>query len=372
MVVVEKDSIRIKPDGYKPYDVVFGDDLSARVAKEQRERWLASTKFAILTDSNVKELYASPLEEALKAEGLDVNVFTFEAGEQNKSIETCVCIIGKMTELGYGRDSVILNVGGGVVSDLGGFIASTFNRGFPYINIPTSLVGRVDASVGGKTAVNTVHGKNLIGVIKQPAGVYVDVSALKTLSGEEFPYGMSETIKHAIILDAGFFDYLLENSGLILQRDPGTLLYVVKQSCIIKGKIVERDPKEEKGPRMVLNYGHTTGHTLEKSTNYKLPHGAAVSVGMMAAGRIAVMLGYFSQSELARQEQLLLRFGLPVTIPEEISAEAIIKATVDKKAAGGRARYALPSSIGRMNEFGGAYATFVDNGIVKAALHATR
>ncbi len=381
MIIIEKDAVHIdlEREINDSYSIFFGRGLFKQIAEEQKARWPKNSKFAIITDSNVRKLYAGSLEETLKNEGLNVNVFSFEAGEQNKRMETYLSVIGQMSGLEYGRDSVILALGGGVVGDMAGLIAALFNRGVPCIQVPTTVLAQADASVGGKTAVDTEHGKNIIGAFKQPAAVYVDVSTLKTLSDRDYVSGMAETIKHGIIetikygnVQERFFDYLWKNSGLILQRDSDALLHTSKRNCIIKGNVVQQDP-EEKGLRRILNYGHTIGHAVEKLSGFKLPHGEAVSIGMVAEGNIAVMLGYFSPSELARQENLLLRFGLPVKIPEGMSDEAIIEATsVDKKAAGGRARYALPSSIGKMLEFGGAYATFVDGSVVKAALHATR
>jgi 3-dehydroquinate synthase len=338
-------------------------------------------KLAIITDSNVGPLYANSLEQALRSNGLTVNTFTFKAGEENKTIDSCMRIMGEMSQSKYGRDSAILALGGGVDGDMAGFIAAIFNRGIPYVQIPTTVLAQADSSVGGKTAIDTIYGKNLVGVFKQPVRVYIDVNILKTLSERDYKTGLAETVKHGIIQDRNFFRYLQENAELILERSSDSSLYIAKNNCRIKGTVVEIDP-DEKGLRRILNYGHTPGHAIEKLSidnsqdrgdNQYFSHGEAVAIGMMVAGRIANSLGYFSKEDLRVQKELLTTFGLPTTIPNEISNDAIIEVTSrDKKAKAGQARYVLPTSIGKMHEFQGAYVTFVDNKIVMDALQNTR
>jgi len=373
MVTINGSTIRInlRREVDESYDIVFGRNLFAQIAKDSKESPLGS-RYAIITDSNVGLLYGDSLENSLKKEGLTVNTFSFEAGEQNKTRETKQEIEDKMLESGLGRDTVILALGGGVVGDLAGFIAATFNRGVPYIQIPTTLLAQADSSIGGKVAVDTTHGKNLIGAFKQPEKVYIDVATLETLTEKDYRTGLAETIKHGIIQDVEFFHYLQQNADSILGRASDFLLYIAKQNCRIKGNVVEQDP-HEKGLRRVLNYGHTVGHALEQLSDFGLPHGEAVSIGMMAAGRISNILGYLSRLELAQQEQLLLKMGLPTLLPQRISIESIIEVTSrDKKAKGGRVRYVLPLSIGKMHEFDGVYASYVDIDIVIKALQQTR
>ncbi len=353
------------------YDVVFGLGLFPQIARDLKAQALGS-RYAIITDSNVNELYGGKLKGALETEGLQTAVFSFGAGEQSKNLDVCKGVMGRMSKSGYGRDSVVIALGGGVVGDLAGLIAALFNRGIPYVQVPTTLLAMADSAIGGKTAVDTEDGKNLVGVFKQPARVYADISTLETLAERDFRSGLAETVKNAIIQDAGFFGYLQQNTDLILRRDPAALLHLAKQNCSIKGNIVEQDP-HEKGLRRILNYGHTVGHAVEMLSGFGLSHGESVAIGMMAAGRIAIALGYFSLAELEQQAQLLLRFGLPIRIPVEISGESIINATaVDKKAAGGFVRYVLPASIGRINDFGGVYATPVKETVVMSALRETR
>ncbi|MBI2129085.1 3-dehydroquinate synthase [Candidatus Woesearchaeota archaeon] len=353
------------------YDIVFGANLFAIIAKELKEMKYGSN-YAIITDSNVKPLYGLSLKNALDGEGIKSDIFPFEAGEKNKTRETKIIIEDQMLEAGLGRDTIILALGGGVVGDLAGFIAATYCRGIHYIQIPTTILAQADSSIGGKTAVDTKHGKNLIGDFKQPKKVYIDVLMLETLGRMDVRNGLAETIKHGIIQDAEFFEYLEKNIDLLLEKDKKSLLYIAMQNCRIKGNVVEQDPNE-KGLRRILNYGHTAGHAIEKLSCFKLAHGESVSIGMMVAGRIANLLGYFSEPELAQQEKLLQRVGLPTEIPKEISNEEIIEATaIDKKAQGSRARYVLPLAIGKMHEFDGAYATYVDNCVVLKALQKTR
>jgi 3-dehydroquinate synthase len=281
-------------------------------------------------------------------------------------------IMGEMSERKYGRDSAILALGGGVVGDMAGFIAAIFNRGVPYIQIPSTILAQADSSIGGKTAVDTEYGKNLIGAFKQPQKVYIDISLLKTLSERDYRTGLAETIKHGIIQNADFFLYLQENTSLILERSPESSLHIARNNCHIKGRVVEIDP-HEKGLRKILNYGHTIGHAIEKLSGFALSHGESISIGMMVAGRIACNLGYFSLENLSSQEKIILALGLSATIPINISNEAIIDITsIDKKASDGKATYVLPVSIGRMHEFNGTYATYVREDIILDALQRTR
>lgn len=374
MVIINEDTntmrISLERKVDESYDIVFGIDLFPQIARDLRESPIGS-RHAIITDSNVKPLYGTSLEDSLKNEGLNVEIFSFEAGEQNKTIDNCMAVMGEMSKLKYGRDSAILALGGGVVGDMAGFMAAIFNRGVPYVQIPTTVLAQADSSIGGKTAVDTEYGKNLVGVFKQPVRVYIDVATLKTLTDTDYRTGLAETIKHGVIQDREFFEYLQENSGLILERPSDSSLYIAKQNCRIKGNVVEQDP-HEKGVRRILNYGHTVGHAIETLSSFKLSHGEAVAIGMMTAGRIAREYG-FPDSDLEDQKKLLKEFGLPTVIPNGIANESIIDVTSrDKKAKDGRARYVLPIENGKMHEFDGAYATYVDDNVVMDALQQTR
>lgn len=362
------------------YDIVFGKFLFPKVASDLKKSPLGE-KYAIITDSNVGPLYAGNLEHRLRDQGLKADIFSFQAGEPNKNLKTFGEITDQMGAVKYGRDSAIIALGGGVVGDMAGLIASNYCRNIPYVQIPTTTLSQADASVGGKTAIDTPNGKNLIGQFYQPKAVYIDTATLSTLPQREYISGLAEIVKSAVIRNEEFFEYLSDNSDLITRKNPFCMLDMAINSCHIKGKVVEIDPNE-KGLRRILNYGHTAGHAIEKlsvdryengaSDSYLL-HGEAVAIGMMVAGRIANTLGYFSQMDLQKQERLLKAFKLSTTIPPEISNEAIIEVTsLDKKAKNGQARWVLPNKIGEMCEFNGVYADYVDNKIVEEALNQTR
>lgn len=362
------------------YKIHVGENLFGKLAYDLNDSPIGG-RYAIITDSNVEPLYADALQTQLSDMGLTNGVFTFQAGEPNKTIYTCLEIMGQMSQLGYGREDAIIALGGGVVGDMAGFIAATLYRGIPYIQVPTTVLAQADASVGGKTAVDMPYGKNLMGAFYHPKAVYIDTATIATLSHRDYASGLAETIKHGIIRDREFFEYLFGNVNLINERTPEFLLEITQNNCRIKRDVVEIDPGE-KGLRRILNYGHTVGHAIEnlsvnmykerQSSSYLL-HGEAVAIGMMVAGRIAKILNYFSQEELTRQEQLLLTAGLPTKIPPEFSDSDIIEITSrDKKAKNGQARYVLPTAIGQMCEFNGVYATYVGNKIVEEALRQTR
>lgn len=379
MVIIKDESLEIilKRQVDESYEIVFGNEMFPKIASDLREKPLGS-KYAIITDSNVGPLYADKLKKSLNDENLDASIFTFQAGEPNKTIYTVARLLEEMGEAKYGRDSAILALGGGVVGDTAGFIGAILNRGINTVQIPTTVLSQADSAVGGKTGVDLKCGKNLVGRIVQPQRVYIDVSTLKTLSSREYASGLAETIKHGIIYDKDFFDYLDDNTGTILERSVESSLYIAKNNCRIKGSVVEIDPNEQ-GLRRILNYGHTIGHAVEQlsvnrarvrpTVDTYLSHGAAVSIGMMVAGRIAYEVTGFTKEDLDRQELLLKSVGLPTNVPNWMSPNDIVEITSrDKKAKNGNARYVLPTKIGTMEEYNGTYATYVDNSIVRRAI----
>lgn len=371
-------TIRLERTVKESYDIKFGEGLFDRIAHDLPDLKDAEGKplpqrIAIITDSNVLGLYGEALLDKVRHEVQKADIFSFPAGEENKTEQTCIELRRQMSVAGYGRDTTVIALGGGVVGDTAGFVAAVHNRGVPFIQVPTTLLAQADSSVGGKTGVDTLAGKNLAGAFWQPKRVYIDVSTLATLSDLDMQNGLAETIKHGVIYDPDFFEYLDENIEKILAKDMEALLYVAKENCTIKGSVVEIDPNE-KGLRRILNYGHTAGHAIEKLSNYQLPHGQAVAIGMMVAGRIAMHFGHFTADDLTRQETLLKRAGLPTAILAEISDEDIIRVTtLDKKAKDGKARYCLPAGIGEMHcFFSREFVTYVDNAIVQRALEQTR
>ncbi len=359
--MTDQDIVKINLSRQKPdysYEIVIGRDLFPQIAEYLKSANLAS-KYAIVTDSNVqRHLHPARLYNALNKKSLESQVFVFPAGEENKTVSTWDKISNDIARAGFGRD-------------LAGFVAATFDRGVTYIQVPTTVLAQADSSVGGKVAVDTPQGKNRRGAFYHPKRVFIDIETLKTLPYEEFANGLAESVKHAVIEDRDYLFYIQENLNLIESRDLDIFLELAKANCSIKANVVEQDPNE-KGKRRILNYGHTAGHAIEKLSNYQIPHGHAVSIGMMVASRISRDLDYMLSKEVEMQEKLLRNLGLPVTIPLEMDADKIIEATLgDKKALKGRPRYCLPKEIGTMLRFEGDYATEVPEEVVRSALIET-
>lgn len=363
--------ITLRHEEDRSYPIIIENGVMSQIPKDIKERKLGE-RFAIISDTNVAPIYGGKLEAALQEAGFIARLFLLRAGEENKNIVECIDIANQMSAGGFGRDTTVIALGGGVVGDMAGFIAAGFLRGVPYIQVPTTLVAQADSSIGGKTGVDTAVGKNLFGFFKQPRLVYIDPVSLKTLPSAEFACGMAETIKHAIIRDSRFFDYLENNSAKIMKLDDDALLHLSRTNCTIKGLVVEEDP-EEKGKRRILNFGHTIGHAIEHLSGYELKHGECVSIGIAVASRIAWRVTGFWLTETDRIEKLLKTFRLPIKIPPNISNEQIItQTTPDKKAKNGMARYTLPIRIGEMAAYKGQYSTYVDEQTVSYALNACR
>jgi 3-dehydroquinate synthase len=353
------------------YPIIIGSGILSAISVDLKTRGIEG-RLAIITDTNVLSLYGIRLESELREAGFQAKTFVFAAGEENKTLKTCEDIVNSMSAEGFGRDTTVIALGGGVVGDVAGFVASGFNRGVPCIQIPTTLVAQADSAIGGKTGVDTKFGKNLFGAFKQPKAVYIDTAMLRTLPQKEYSCGLAETVKHAVILDAGFFDYLEKGIADITGQTDDALLAVSEANCRIKKLVVEKDP-EELGIRRILNFGHTVGHAIEKLGRYKIPHGYCVAIGVLVESRIASEVTGFPKGDIKRVERLLGAFGLPTKMPESIGNEEVLSAAIlDKKSARGKARYALPIRIGQMAEFNGDYATYVEDSIVRNALSASR
>ncbi|MBR2661553.1 MAG: 3-dehydroquinate synthase [Clostridia bacterium] len=334
------------------YEIEVGRSLADRLAKDL-EHGLAGSlrRFALITDSNVERLYAEPVRDRLLAAGFEGEIFSFPAGEKSKTRETKAEIEDRMLEAGYRRDCFVLAVGGGVVSDLAGFLAGTYGRGVPFINYATTLLAAADASVGGKTAVDTPLATNLIGLFNQPKKVYIDIDCWSTLPVREISSGLAETVKHACLADAEFFVYLEEEMENILNGADRPCEHMARRNCEIKYQVVMKDERET-GLREVLNLGHTVGRAIETLSGYRLLHGEAVSIGLNAAYSLSVYMGYATEEEAGRVRALLKRAGLPVGIPGYIDREALVrKLYTDKKVRNGRLRFVIPKGIGAVVEF---------------------
>jgi 3-dehydroquinate synthase len=301
----------------------------------------------MVTNPNVFELHGFKLKEELQAAGFEVGVLMVPDGEEFKSLETA----GRLyTDLGAQlaeRGSGILALGGGVIGDLAGFVAATYMRGMPLIQIPTTLLAQVDSSIGGKTAVNHGPLKNQIGVFYQPLAVFSDTSVLQTLSPDQISNGLAEVIKSAVIDDTRLFELLEHRMPEVRNLDEKMIEAVILHTAGVKARIVNRDERD-KGLRNVLNFGHTTGHALETVTRYKINHGAAVAMGMIVAARISQRMGFFTNSDLARLTGVIMASGLPTQLPEINVSDVLEAIKHDKKVSAGRVKFILPVGIGKV------------------------
>ena len=334
------------------YEIEVGRSLAGKLTDDLKHGLTGPCRrFALITDSNVKALYAEPIRDRLLEAGFEGDIFAFPAGEKYKTRETKAELEDRMLEAGYRRDCFVLAVGGGVVSDLGGFLAGTYGRGVPFINYATTLLAAADASVGGKTAVDTPLATNLIGLFNQPKKVYIDIDCWSTLPAREISSGLAETIKHACLADSAFFEYLETHMDAILGNDPEACEHIARRNCEIKYQVVMKDERET-GLREVLNLGHTVGRAIETLSAYRLLHGQAVAIGLTAACRLSVYMGYMTEEETERVRSLLKRAGLPAGIPGYIDREALVrKLYTDKKVRNGKLRFVVPKGIGEVVEF---------------------
>ena len=344
------------------YDIELGYELFDKLTQDIKNGLLGNIKkFAVVTDDIVKPLYAQPIAERLSDTGYYVKIFDFKNGEKSKVRSTKEFIEDSMLESGFRRDCCIIAVGGGVVTDLAGFTAGTFGRGVPFINYATTLLAAADASVGGKTAVDTPLATNLIGLFNQPKKVYIDIGAWKTLPPRQLYSGMAETIKHACMADKNFFDFLDKNLEKIYAFDKEACVHTAECNCKIKYNVVMQDELES-GLREILNLGHTVGRAVETVSDYRLLHGEAVSIGLAAAAHLSKRLGFMTSDEVNTVEALLERAYLPIRIPDYIDREALVKKLyTDKKVRDGKLRFVLQKGIGDVMCFGNSsYATPID------------
>jgi 3-dehydroquinate synthase len=305
------------------------------------------TSAFLLTDRNCQK-YARPVEKLLKEAGIPVHGAVLAAGELQKSLSTAGKLHQQMARAGLDRKSALFAVGGGVISDLGGFVASTYMRGIKVYLFSTTLLGQVDAAIGGKTGVNLPQGKNLVGTFYQPAAVFCDPMVLKTLPEREYVSGLGEVVKYGVIRDAALFDFIGANIAGIKSRDPKVLDEIVYRCVAIKADVVSKDEKES-GERAILNYGHTIGHALEAAGGYRLlHHGEAVSIGMEAEAILSMELGIAPLELLAAQNKLLKACGLPTRVKKLPEKKVLDALKLDKKNVSGKTRFVLPESIGKV------------------------
>ena len=305
-------------------------------------------RVVVVTDSNVAPLYLDTVLQSLSESGLNPGQVVLEAGEEQKSLDSAGRMYDMLNEVGAERGTPVVALGGGVVGDLGGFVAATYFRGVPLIHVPTTLLAQVDSSIGGKVAVNHGKLKNNVGAFHQPMAILSDTRILRTLPEREFRNGLAEVVKSAVIRDAQFFGFLEENVGRIMDREDAVMEDVVAATARIKAAVVQEDERDG-GVRNILNFGHTIGHGVESASEFGLSHGESVAIGMLAACRIACDMGICERETLERVELLLARVGLPLCVPSGVDFDEVLEAMKrDKKVSKGKLRFVLPLHIGEV------------------------
>lgn len=323
---------------------------------------LKERKVCIISDSNTQRYYESEVVEITKSYAKTVETHTIEAGENHKNLDTVNQIYQHLMESRFDRNDLLFALGGGVVGDLTGFVAATYLRGISFLQLPTTLLAMTDSSIGGKTGVDYLAYKNMIGAFHQPLAVYINISTLKTLPKRQYCSGFGEVIKYGLIKDGTFYQWLCEKKDLLLDLDLESQEIMILKSCQYKQKIVEEDPKEI-GERALLNFGHTLGHAIEKGLNFKYLHGECVSIGIVASIYISYIRGYVTKMELDQVKEVLQSFFLPISIPEELETDQLINDTKnDKKMESGKIKFIL------LKELGTAYIdkTVTDTEMVEA------
>lgn len=334
----------------RSYEIVVTSNEPEGVGPFARQRSRAKFVF-LVTDEHVV-VHAHAVATSLTSVGFDPRIVELKPGESTKCLASASDLYDRLADVQADRKTLVVAVGGGVIGDLAGFVAATFNRGLPLFMVPTSLLAMVDSSVGGKVGVNHPRAKNLIGAFHQPAGVWIDTALLQTLPDREYRSGLAEVVKYGVILDADFFAYLETHTDAILRRESEAVRHIVARSCQLKADVVEKDEREETGLRAVLNYGHTFAHAFETVGGYGAwLHGEAVAAGMHCAGKLAERRGLVPPGLTERQHQLLTRFGLPTAPRAWPVADLLAVMRNDKKALAGRMRFVLPRRLGEVALF---------------------
>ncbi len=332
------------------YEIAIAPNSLKELGRELKPLKLGK-KVMIVSNPEIYGYYGEIVVEALQEEGFEVATHLIAAGESYKTLDSIAQLYDSALANRLERSSTMIALGGGVIGDMTGFAAATWLRGINFIQVPTSLLAMVDAAIGGKTGVNHPRGKNLIGAFYQPRLVLIDTQVLKTLPEREFHSGMAEVIKYGVIWDADLFNKLEATPRLddFAHISEDLLQTILTRSCQAKAQVVTQDEKEA-GLRAILNYGHTIGHGIETLTGYtEIIHGEAVAMGMVAAGRIAVKLGLWSETEAQRQDDLIKKTGNPTTIPAQVTPESLIESLqLDKKVKDGKIRFILPEKIGKV------------------------
>ncbi len=334
----------VKQDGKWIYDIVIEKSF-ARLGEELEAFDIEKRKICIVTETGVAPYYLNEIEDFLSGRCTALEHFIFDQGEESKNLDTVSELYKFLIEKKFDRKDMLLALGGGVTGDLTGFAAATYLRGIDFVQIPTSLLSQVDSSIGGKTGVDYQAYKNMVGAFYMPKLVYINISTLNTLNEVQYRSGLGEVIKHGLIRDKDYFEYILKHREAIAERDMETLAYLVEGSCKIKRAVVEEDPKEL-GIRAYLNYGHTIGHAVEKLMNFTMTHGECVGIGTVIASCISYQRGYLSEKEYKEIQEIYSWFGF-ADVPEELSTGDILETMKhDKKVEHGVIKFVLLNCIG--------------------------
>lgn len=360
--------VKVPTAEQKNYKVNIGTGILGSVWEKIQAAFKQRPSF-VITDENL--VSAGHLEKLVSPK--DVPSFVISPpGETSKHIHTVISIIEQMEKAYLGRDSLIIALGGGTVGDIAGFAAAIFKRGVPVVQIPTTTVAQADSAIGGKTGVDSTLSKNAFGAFWHPAAVYVDVQTLHTLEDRQFRAGLVESVKHALIADAAYFDFLESNLDKILRRDYNVLETLAEYNCRTKAGIVEADPLE-KNQRRMLNYGHTIGHAVEFASGYQLLHGEAIAIGMIGAGLIEIELGLGRPQKMQKVREILLRLGMPLTLPAGLTTDRLLPIIRhDKKAIKKWPRFVLTDKIGQVYCPDGQWAVPVEQEVVETVLDKLR
>lgn len=327
------------------YDIVFTTDFS-ELLPELQKLDIENRKVCVITDSHVGSLYGEEIMGLLEGKCTQNTLFAFPAGEENKTLDTVKDIYTFLIENKFDRKDLLLALGGGVVGDITGFAAATYLRGVDFVQVPTTLLSQADSSIGGKTGVDFDGYKNMVGAFNMPKLVYMNVGTLKTLDDRQFFSGFAEIMKHGLIKDASFYEWLLDRMYEICDRDVDTLLEMVQRSSMVKKLVVEKDPTE-KGDRALLNFGHTIGHAIEKYMNFSMTHGECIALGAVAAAYISWKHEWLSMEEYYEIRDMYVPFNLPISI-ENIDPQEILKLTKsDKKMEGNTIKFVLLKKVGK-------------------------
>lgn len=327
------------------YDIVFTDSFELLV-DELKAFDVENRRVAVIADSNTSALFGDTVIQLLEGHCMQTLLYSFPAGESNKTLDTVREIYKALIEAKFDRKDLLIALGGGVVGDVTGFVAATYLRGVDFIQIPTTMIAQSDSSIGGKTGVDFDGYKNMVGAFYMPKLVYMNVATLKKLDDRQFYAGFAEVMKHGLIKDAIFYEWLLDNMYEIHDRNEAVLEEMIMRSCTVKKLVVEKDPTE-KGDRALLNFGHTIGHAIEKAMNFEMVHGECIALGMVAAAYISWKHNWLSMEEYYEVRDMFVPFNLPISI-DSIDPEEILKLTKsDKKMEGTQIKFVLLKKVGK-------------------------